>query len=219
MTETVRFEYERRVRDSDLPAQARHLWLTLATWCTATSGVIPMKNKVSLTVLTKATGMSRSTIAKYLDVLEEGGWLVRRRPTVNAARVDHERTQYRLTVPRASAPDGPASPPHGPELVRHTDGASPSGVLKESSTSRTIKPDDHDLARSIAEKVSRRIGNPVTTGTALRWMRDIVGDREVRDPVAYVVAIVTKPENRQRYLASTPTPPPWAQVRAQMESA
>lgn len=95
-----RFAYERGIRRSDLPAPARHVALTIATWADAETGIIPKRFQPSLTTLEEATGMSRASVKRHLSVLEEAGWLGRDRPDVIKARTEHARTGYRLTVPQ-----------------------------------------------------------------------------------------------------------------------
>ncbi len=80
------------------------------------------------------------------------------------------------------------------------------------SRSRTTagSRDDHELAAEIAQAVSRKTGADVTVGMALRWVREIPGVAEARNPVGFVISTVTK--DRRRYLDSTPTPPPFREV-------
>lgn len=98
-----RFEYERAIRASELKPPSRHLALTIATWADVRTGIIPDRLQPSLTVLEGATGLSRATVRTHLTVLEKGGWLHRDRPAVAKARVEKERTKYRLLVPKTVA--------------------------------------------------------------------------------------------------------------------
>jgi hypothetical protein len=101
-----RFEYERAVRASDLPSLSRLIALTIATWADVRTGVIPDRLMPSLTVLAETTGMSRGAVRTHLDILDAGGWLGRKRPTVAAARSKKARTHYKIRVPKgASVPD------------------------------------------------------------------------------------------------------------------
>ncbi len=108
------------------------------------------------------------------------------------------------------------------------DGRTPMGANKgadggvaNSKGSRSRTParsrNDHELAAEVAQAVSRKTGADVSVGSALRWLREIPGVADANNPVGLVISIVTK--NRAQYIDATPTPPPWAQVRAQMESA
>lgn len=97
-----RFEYERAVRNSDLPSLSRLLALTLATWADVRTGRIPQRLTPSLTTLEGATGMSRASVRTHLNKLEAGGWLVRDRPSVAAARSEKARTHYKLRIPKGA---------------------------------------------------------------------------------------------------------------------
>jgi hypothetical protein len=101
-----RFEYERAVRASGLPPMSRLMALTLATWADLKTGVIPPHLMPSLSKLEEATGMSRGSVRTHLDKLEADGWLLRKRPSVAAARSEKARTQYTLRIPKgATVPD------------------------------------------------------------------------------------------------------------------
>lgn len=98
-----RFEYERAIRDSDLPPLSRLLTLTLATWADVKTGIIPARLTPSLSMLESATGMDRSTVRRHLNKLEAEGWVGRSRPTVADARSKKARTQYAITIPKGVA--------------------------------------------------------------------------------------------------------------------
>lgn len=95
-----RFEYERAIRDSELPPLSRLLTLTLATWADVKTGVIPARLTPSLSMLESATGMDRSTVRRHLNKLEADGWVGRNRPAVADARSKKARTQYTITIPK-----------------------------------------------------------------------------------------------------------------------
>jgi DNA-binding MarR family transcriptional regulator len=78
-----RFDVERAVRDSGLPAPAKLIMLTLATSADQTTGVVPARYAPSLTRLEKSTSLGRSTMARNLNELEASGWLRRDRPSVH----------------------------------------------------------------------------------------------------------------------------------------
>lgn len=95
-----RFEYERAIRDSELPPLSRLLTLTLATWADVKTGLIPARLTPSLSMLESATGMDRSTVRRHLNKLEADGWVGRNRPAVADARSKKARTQYAITIPQ-----------------------------------------------------------------------------------------------------------------------
>jgi hypothetical protein len=101
-----RLAYERAIRRSGLPASARHLALTLATWADIGTGVIPERFQPSISVLADATGLGTATVKRHLSTLESGGWLGRDRPEISRARAEHARTQYALRVPVATEGHG-----------------------------------------------------------------------------------------------------------------
>ncbi|MFE9955859.1 hypothetical protein [Micromonospora sp. NPDC005299] len=135
-----RWEFERAVLGSDLPAPARLILLALAVLADWPGGVIPAKFSPSLSTLQVMTGLSRSALATHLNAMERSarrdGWVVRARPTKRQAQMEKERTRYRLTVPAsagdglASAPPGLASAGDGLGLVREVDRASAGGGHK-----------------------------------------------------------------------------------------
>lgn len=108
-----RWDVERAVLASELSSQARLVELVLLTLSDARTCVIPAEFTPSLTKLVKITGLGLSTVKRVLNELEEGGWVVRKRPEVEKARADHERTQYRLTAP-GMAQSGPSPAQSGP---------------------------------------------------------------------------------------------------------
>jgi DNA-binding transcriptional ArsR family regulator len=106
-----RLAFERAIRYSSLPAPARHLALTIATWADVGTGMIPERFQPSISVLAEATGLSEATVKRHLRVLEADGWLVRDRPEISR---EHARTQYALTVPTGA--DGHSSEGAMPRL-------------------------------------------------------------------------------------------------------
>lgn len=135
-----RWEFERAVLGSGLPAPARLILLALAVLADWPGGVIPAKFSPSLSTLQLMTGLSRSALATHLNAVERvagrDGWAVRARPTKRQAQMEKERTRYRLVIPAsagdglASAGGGLASAGDGLGLVREVDRASAGGGHK-----------------------------------------------------------------------------------------
>ena len=124
------------VEESDLPPIARHLMHVLCGRADVDTGDLG-DHSPSLSLLATLTGWSRRVVVNHLDVLEDGKWLVRTRPTVAAARSKKERTRYAVRVPgdppdSSSAPGAPesglSSASGAPELVHVTHGASAPGA-------------------------------------------------------------------------------------------
>lgn len=98
-----RWEFERAVLASDLPAPARHVLHVLAVLADWPSGVVPAQFSPSLTRLSEMTGLSRRAVMNHLNASEkklgQDGWVIRSRPEIEKARSEKERTAYRLGVP------------------------------------------------------------------------------------------------------------------------
>jgi len=129
------FWFADAIRESGLPPPARHIAHALASVADNQSGRV----RVSLTWLQNATGLSRSSVAKYLNVLESGGWLLRNRAETWAAIKQHEMTEYTTVIPdgyptKGSPSHGLPSASHGLGVVRESDKASPSHGPSTTST-------------------------------------------------------------------------------------
>jgi DNA-binding transcriptional ArsR family regulator len=98
----TKWEINRAVRASSLPAPSRLIMLTLSDIADAGTAEIPERRTPSLSVLAQETGLSRRSVANHLTLLEDGGWITRVRPDVVAARSRGERTCYRLTIPEGA---------------------------------------------------------------------------------------------------------------------
>jgi hypothetical protein len=96
-------EFQDAVQSSELPQPARALLIHMSVWANYGDGVIPACHTRSLTGMTRATGLQRSTVAKYLALLEEAGWLTRHVPRVAESRKG-VRTWYELTVGKPELP-------------------------------------------------------------------------------------------------------------------
>jgi hypothetical protein len=95
---TTRWDIEHAVRDSALPADARHVLLDLLTRTQDGGTAIPAEYTPSLTGLARSTGRSRRTVMRALNVLESGGWLSRHRDP-ERARKEGKPTSYRPKLP------------------------------------------------------------------------------------------------------------------------
>ena len=95
---TTRWDIERALRDSGLPAAARLVEHELLSRTDDGGTTIPARFMPSLTDLAHDTGLSRRTVIRGLDVLESGGWLSRHRD-LEAARKQGQPTRYRPKLP------------------------------------------------------------------------------------------------------------------------
>lgn len=105
-----RWAVERAIKASDLAPPSRLLMHTLLTHVSNGTLVIPAKYAPSLTALTKETGLSRSTVADHLNILERDGWIDRARPATKEALSEKARTAYRIQVPAGLLSDAPFEP-------------------------------------------------------------------------------------------------------------
>ena len=112
-----------------LPPAARHIGHALASVANSETGRVEMS--VSLAWLADSTGLSRSSVKKFLNELESTGF-VRRRRSKNPAR-DHEATVYTTTIP-AGFPTAKARPSRGQGLGRESVKARPSHGPSTTST-------------------------------------------------------------------------------------
>lgn len=94
-----RWDVERALKRSSLPAPSRLIIYTLLTHTTNGTLVIPSEYAPSLTALVEETGLSRGALSGHLNLLEDEGWLKRYRPTTKKALSERARTSYRITVP------------------------------------------------------------------------------------------------------------------------
>lgn len=133
-----RFEVERAIRRSMLPAPARHVVLTLATYADASTGMVPPDYSPSLSTLAEATGLDRATVRRHLNRLEKAGWVSRFRPPAERARKEHARTAYALTIPPGL---GAESPQPG--------GSVPLGLGAQDTGARGTEPPNQTVKQEI----------------------------------------------------------------------
>lgn len=133
---TTRWEVEKAVCWSNLEPPARLIMLALLTKSGNETAVVKPEHAPSLTTLAAMTGLSRSTVADWLNALEDAGWIKRHRP----AKGGRSRTTYTLLIGSPTAKrrartsptgglvrqaDQSTSPARGPLLVRQADSTSP----------------------------------------------------------------------------------------------
>lgn len=131
----TKFEVTKAVRASDLPAPARLVMFVLADVAETGTAEIPEQFTPSLSVLARETGLNESTVKRHLKDLEANGWVERRRPTIEAARLRGERTRYRLTIPGRTE-----SPGQGAERAQEGAQEARGRAQKEPRAGRTQRP-------------------------------------------------------------------------------
>ncbi|MDG4796970.1 hypothetical protein [Micromonospora sp. WMMD1082] len=168
-----RWTVERAVRHRLCPLDppGRQLILTLLTWSDPATATIPERFTPSLTDLVNATGLARSTVAKWLNLLEgkdgDNGeertkhkWVWRDRPTVADARSKKARTVYRLGVPpdllRALTELGVVGPRAGPAASGTSDSSGSAG-----SRGGPVKAGNGSTRGLALVRSSDRVGPPL----------------------------------------------------------
>jgi DNA-binding Lrp family transcriptional regulator len=142
---TSRWDVNRAVRKSDLPAPSRLIMLVLADVAEVGTCEIPEKHTPSLRVIADETGLNKATVVRHLDSLDDAGWIVRTKPTLEAARLYGERTKYRLTIP-----DHVAESDKGGRRKQQGHVAQDDKTMSQRATrpSRTERQKKSDLVRS-----------------------------------------------------------------------
>lgn len=90
-------ELQDAVQSSQLPQPAKALVIHMAVWADYSSGKIAPEYTRSLTGIAQATGLDRRTVERYLERLDDAGWIIRHRPTLTESRKG-ARTWYELTI-------------------------------------------------------------------------------------------------------------------------
>lgn len=98
-----RFDIERLVERSQLPAAARVILWALARRMDQGSTWIPPQHSPSLNHLADVTGWSKRHLQRALNYLEDLGLVMRHRPTPYEARVLHKRTAYTVNFDQLEA--------------------------------------------------------------------------------------------------------------------
>ncbi len=136
-------------------------------------------------LLDRVASGSPGRTAEYVALLPQGA------PVRTTKKGADSRAHYGAPVRTVSEPDKGA--PGGAANSKGSRSGTP-----------TRSRDDHELAAEIAQAVSRKTGEDVTVGMAMRWLREIPGVADANNPVGFVINAVTR--NRARYVDPTPTP-------------
>lgn len=207
------------MKSSDLPPIARHLLLDLLTYMDAGSLAVPYRWSPSLTGLSGDTAWTRRTVIRWLDYLEQAGWLARLRPTVHDARVHHRRTAYTVLIPDRLVTGRPQSKDTEtpalvtgraqardrtpPELGTQSPGAGDRARLIQTVPDQ---PDQPDLTEVVIRTLHRETGQTVDAAWAAETAATILARPGIKNDRAYLIRILTVDPNRW---LPTPTPPPY----------
>jgi hypothetical protein len=93
----TRFEVERSVLASELPGPCKCVMLVLAVWTDNATAAIPPSSRKSLNEIAQAAGYDKSTVTRCLGLLEDSGWIKRRKPTMAEMKTGGK-TGYRLLI-------------------------------------------------------------------------------------------------------------------------
>jgi hypothetical protein len=191
----TRFDIERAVLASTLPPGCRHLMHVLCVRIDAEAGLILPSYQPSLTDLARDTGRNRRTIMRYLDVLEYRGWVIRTRPATQLARQLHRRTQYALPFPplypqaanELGAPGSQARDTTAPGLG--TPDPEARGVAAHRSS---VSSGSSEELAAVTKAIADTTGVTVSSEWAERVRVQILGNRTVRHPQAYLRKVIRK---------------------------
>lgn len=205
---TSRWEVERAVLGSNLPAPARLVLLVLLIQADART-LDTGKYSPSLTGLARATGLGRSTVARELNRLEAEGWLTRDRPAPAEARAKRTRTSYRITSPTAGlVPERDQSgPTAGLEVVPQRDRTGPT------VGHRSDRSDQDQISSQVIDRVAEVLaelggGRRIDRAHAAAVAQQIGPGRS--NTLAYVERVI---RSRPDDFLPTPQPPRFTAAR------
>ena len=98
MLDKTCFSWVQVVKKSDMPANAKYLCLYLSTFMNLEHNVAwPSQNRIS-----HETGMSKPTIRKWLDYLNQEGWLITRKKAhcVDQGTQNYHHNEYIIDIPQ-----------------------------------------------------------------------------------------------------------------------
>lgn len=154
---STKWEINKAVRASDLPAPSRLIMLTLSDAADVDTAEIPEQFTPSIRELADETGLDKATVKRHLTLLEERGWIQRDRPDLDKARRDGERTRYRLLNP---AGVGAESANHGAQDA-YPHGAESAYVGAQSAKAMAQSAPSHGARSAKGRRTVRHIvGEP-----------------------------------------------------------
>ena len=215
---TTRWDVERAVLGSALPAPARLIMMTLLTLTEDGGTTVPQRFTPSHNRLAALTGLSRATVIKHLGALEDAGWVLVRRADVTQQRAQKTPNRYALRVPTSARRglEPTASSPRGAPVLVHdvdheTASTSPPRGHRSDLISRPnqISAREHEIDAAITE-IRRRTGKTVAAEWAAQVIEHIIGDRTaITSRTGYLISAIRKePKPHERFLP-TPQPPPF----------
>ncbi|GIH07384.1 hypothetical protein Rhe02_54510 [Rhizocola hellebori] len=163
----TKWAINKAVKASSLPSPSRLIMFALSDSADKDTAVVPEEHAPSLRQIAEWTGLGKATVARHLDLLEESGWLERERPSIEAARSEHAKTNYRLSIGHVSERDMPMSQSEtcsdesmsqsGTSHVSERDkGMSQSGTVPLFPDHYQISPDHSSSENATTTKTKRR---------------------------------------------------------------
>lgn len=191
----TRFDVERAVLASDLVPGCRHLMHVLCVRVDAETNKILAAYQPSLTELARDTGRDRRTIMRYLAALESRGWVIRARPPIHLARQFHQRTQYALRIPdypqaRDTLPPGLETPGPRPRVTRPRELGTRSPEARDTAPRRSSESSGSSQTDAVIKAICEVTGLTVSSDWAERVRAQILGNRSVRHPEAYLRQVI-----------------------------
>jgi hypothetical protein len=191
----TRFDIERAVLASDLVPGCRHLMHVLCVRIDAETGKILAAYQPSLTDLARDTGHHRRTIIRYLAVLERRGWVIRTRPPVHLARRLHQRTQYTPRIPgypqaRDGTPPGLETSGPRPRDITPRELGARSPQARGTTPRRSSGSSESSQTDAVIKAICEMTGLTISSEWAERVRAQILGNRSVRHPEAYLREVI-----------------------------
>jgi hypothetical protein len=211
----TRYDVERALESSDLPAVSVSIVLWLCTRMARGGTEIPAGLSPSLSRLAKQTKHHRRTIMRHLIVLESAGWITRSRPGIAKARSQHRTTHYTViipdTIPGYPQPDelGAGNP--------EARGRKPPDLGAGCPKARGTVPHETDQTDplqiragggpvDVAKEIEKRTGKRVTPEWAAKVRDQLAGEPGVRHPARYVVHRIKTDPDPKRFLPTDQPP-------------
>jgi len=199
-----RWDVTRAVRKSDLPAPSRLIMFVLLDVAEVGTCEIPEKHTPSLRVISDETGLNKATVVRHLDTLEDAGWVVRAKPSLEAARLRGERTRYRLTIPDLVAQSDKAETSKPADHVAESDKTMSHRATRPSRTERQkksdlfrstdpssseLRPDVERICEHLADWIEKNGSKRPVIGKRWRTAARLLIDADGRDPDKVIRAI------------------------------
>lgn len=219
-----RFDIERRLRRSGLPAPARAIVRVLCERIDRDTGRIPDNWQPSYRTLAADTGYSRRTVVRHVQALAALGWVELERHGRGFHARSHQPVRYQITPPGASDRLTPALVPQrhspsdspAPDLVPERHSASDTAAHSQESSRRPSSGVDEDLAlaRIAVDELRALTGRQLDERQGAEVARLVLDGRRVSKPGPYLRRALRSDPGRYAPAPSN-QPPPLSEVLAE----